>query len=118
MFLSRNQTLVEYEETPDEYLLGKLAELADARAKDIRQRTTGRPNSEFTTVLDGITAESKTNPRLSCIWNSIHVVNMLLDLYSLGEHFTLSRKMKVPWLKVMTDHHGGVSRILFICYYN
>ncbi len=100
--------LVEYDETPDEYILGKLAKLVDAREKDEARNTVDRSDSNFNTVLDGIAAESRSSSRLSNIWNSIHIVNFLLNLYSLGNHFAKSKIMKVPWLKVMTEFHGRV----------
>ncbi len=109
--------MTEYEETADEYVLGKLAELVDAQEMDKLNDSAGKINSEFTKVLDGIAAEAK-NSRISSIWNSNHVVNFLLTLYALGDHFTKSKIMKVPWLKCMTDYHGGVRLSILIYHYS
>lgn len=82
--------------------------MVDAREKDEARNTVDRLDSNFNMVLDGIAAESRSSGRLTNIWNSIHIVNFLLDLYSLGDHFAKSKIMKVPGLKVMTEFHGGV----------
>lgn len=79
----RNQTLTEYEERADKYILGKFASMEDTQEKDHVNDIIGKINSEFTKVLDSIAVESNSS-YISSIWNSIHIVNFLLTLYALS----------------------------------